>query len=203
MARKSLRKKLKKPKNVILIITEGETEEAYLEGFRQDSRSNGKFTIQLKNPPDSDCGSLLDYCFRTMDFYKLDVLHGDRVFCVCDSPDKFTDEIRKNLQKAQEKGVELILTNPCIELWFLLHYKKISNSISSNNAINGLTKYIPDYLKGSRYDTYSKLKPKTEDALKNVKTVEIKGQITQMIPNPGTNMNKLVILLRELINNKR
>lgn len=70
----------------------------------------------------------------------------------------------------------IIINNPCLEYWFLLHYKQTSKYFSSYAGLEKeLKKYLQDYQKTERYfensrqDIYQRLKPKLETAIRNAK----------------------------------
>lgn len=67
----------------------------------------------------------------------------DQVFLMYDSD---VPEIVSRLQKIPD--ATLLLSNPCIELWFLLHFKEQRARLSSKNCIKELIKYHSAYKKG-------------------------------------------------------
>jgi hypothetical protein len=89
------------------------------------------------------------------------------------SPLKSFEEYRKNIAK-KHKNVIVIVNNPCLEFWFLLHFeitsKYFENCLSAEKE---LKKRLPDYEKTEKYftkqndDIYLKLKPHLRAALHN------------------------------------
>lgn len=96
---------------------------------------------------------------------------------------------RKGQKKAQQefkeyyleiekkhKNVIIIINNPCLEFWILLHFETTGRYFSTcNGAAKQLLKHLPDYEKTQAYytrennDIYKKLKPRLHTALKNAK----------------------------------
>lgn len=67
----------------------------------------------------------------------------DKVFLMYDLD---VDGMLEHLQKIP--NAELLVSNPCIELWFLLHYQEQKTEISSNKCIQKLHKVSIEYKKG-------------------------------------------------------
>lgn len=73
-------------------------------------------------------------------------------------------EFRKKLEK-KHKNVIVIVNNPCLEIWFLLHLEKIFKSVTCTKVETELKKHIKDYEKSQKYftkqdnDIYLKLRP--------------------------------------------
>ncbi len=80
--------------------------------------------------------------------------------------------IRESVQK-RYKNVTVIINNPCLEFWFLLHFVKTSKKFSNCcEVINKLKKnYLTDYNKSEKYytiynqDIYLLLKPYLNKAI--------------------------------------
>ncbi|MGV0751435.1 RloB family protein [Empedobacter brevis] len=89
------------------------------------------------------------------------------------SPLKSFEEFRNTLIN-KYPNVVVIVNNPCLEFWFLLHFEKTSKYFTNcTSAEAQLKKYIPNYAKTQNFftkqndDIYLKLKPKLKDALQN------------------------------------
>ena len=89
----------------------------------------------------------------------------------------------------------MITSNPCIELWFLLHFEYTTAWLSNNDVINKLKKYYPKYEKN--INIFPKIKDKVSEAIKNAKKLESfqldNNKIIGMVDaNPSTEMYKIV-----------
>lgn len=89
------------------------------------------------------------------------------------SPLQTLFELRKKLQK-DYKNVTVIINNPCLEFWLLLHFEKTSKLFDTcDKAENELKKHIKDYEKTRKYftnqdnDIYLKLRPLLKTAISN------------------------------------
>jgi hypothetical protein len=47
------------------------------------------------------------------------------------------------------KDAVLLLSNPCVEFWFLLHYKDVASELSSAECVARLRKLDTEYAKGT------------------------------------------------------
>lgn len=88
-------------------------------------------------------------------------------------PLKTFEEYRTNLADNYE-NVVVIVNNPCIEFWFLLHFEKTAKYFNKcSGAETQLKKHMPNYEKTQKFftkqndDIYLKLKPNLKAALQN------------------------------------
>ena len=71
------------------------------------------------------------------------------------------DGMLEQLQKIP--NAELIVSNPCIELWFLLHYQEQKTEISSDKCIKKLQKVSKEYKKGTLSEEEKDVLAKNKD----------------------------------------
>ncbi len=88
-------------------------------------------------------------------------------------------EYRKKIEK-KYKNIVIIVNNPCLEFWFLLHFEATTKYFDScENAERQLGKHLKDYEKSQRYftrerhDIYLQLKPQLIEALKNAEALKL------------------------------
>lgn len=74
------------------------------------------------------------------------------------------------------KKVHVLINNPCLEFWFLLHFHFTAGVFKDcNNAEDRLKKYLPDFEKTEKYftkegnDIYLRLQPMLQSAILNAK----------------------------------
>lgn len=86
----------------------------------------------------------------------------------------------KNKISEKHKNIVIIVNNPCLEFWLLLHFEATSKYFDTcEDAEKQLKKYLKDYEKTQKYytkqdnDLYIKLKPNLADALKNAKALNL------------------------------
>ncbi|WP_082204383.1 RloB domain-containing protein [Clostridium homopropionicum] len=119
------------------------------------------------------------------------------------------DEIEKAKPIADKNKINLGISNPCFELWFLFHFEYTTANLKDYDAvIQKLNKYITDYEKNK--DIYEKLKQLTIKAIEiskrlrkhheslgrklpNVEKDKYKAIVKDLVEsNPYTNIGDLV-----------
>lgn len=144
------------PLPLLLIVCEGEvTERQYLNGF---ARAQGANTVRLRIvAPGGDPEGLVrraielrdeagDRAVRERD----ENLAYDEVWCVFDVDDHARLQAARAL--ADREGISLAVSNPCFELWLILHFRDHGAHLNSRQAADLLGRHIHDYRKHVRYE---------------------------------------------------
>ena len=161
----------RKRKRIVLIGTEGKnkTEVNYFSGF-----SSKESKIKFARGNETDPVKIAKHICDDYDYYELDKELGDLAFCVVDGD--VSKEKEKQIIKAEslmKKIGKVIVSNPCIEVWFLCHFTSSTKEYnSSNEVIKRLKEYIPEYSKNLG-NIYTLLKDKTKTAINNAKHLEV------------------------------
>lgn len=156
----------RKQKPIILIVTEGDnvTESQYFKSFqRQNSKCNIRIII-AKHVTDPD--GMVKAIKQKWKELELDARKGDKAYVVLDldCDDDKANIIRKLGNKTKE--VQFVVSNPCFEVWFLLHFRYSTKPYYSSDAvIKDLKTYIPEYEKNM--DLSYKIADNTIKALEN------------------------------------
>jgi hypothetical protein len=189
-------------RKVITIVCEGKKSEPnYFKAFRRDLRLKN---VHVKIIEGSSCGSdpksLVNHCD------KLKVDDFDEIYCVCDCDRR--DYIDDVITEAKELGINIILSNPCFEFWYLLHHTFTTSSLNPQQARRELKKFNPDYKKSSE-DIYNRLKDSQELAIANADRVlkhhlKLKPKMIngKIVENPVTYVHELVNLLNSFSKSK-
>ena len=122
------------------------------------------------------------------------------IYCVFDVEAPTPHESLANaIIKAKYNKLEVILSNPCFEYWYILHFRKTSAPFNtSQDAKSALRQKHPAY---SESDTtiFDVIYPKTSDAIKRSKEV-LKEQHNDAEDlsdcNPSTHVHKIVEYLQ-------
>ena len=127
-----------------LIACEGDGERAYLEAIRQSLRLSGKQIVVL-NEKGTDPLSVVKTVIEYQEGLKSDGtwLRGDSAWAAFDG-DEHRDNDPNNwhqaLKLAQDNQIELALSNPSLELWYLLHFQDQNAYIHRDKAAAELKK---------------------------------------------------------------
>lgn len=152
-------KKIKKPyqrqeRKLVLIAAEGinKTEKTY---FNEFNRKQREYTIQFCKGDDTDPVHIVDEAIRSMNNSDFESDFGDIAFAVMDTDFGKEIQISEARKTAENNGVNLILSNPCFEIWLLLHFRYSTRSYYNNNeVIDTLKTEWPEYRKNiASYDT--------------------------------------------------
>lgn len=172
----------RKSKKVILVAFEGKnkTENNYFSNYRLRDKD---YIIKLVPGNETDPINLVN---KTIIKVKELGLNLD---------ERKNMQIIKARKLAKKYHIIMITSNPCIELWFLLHFEYTTAWLSNNDVINKLKKYYPKYEKN--INIFPEIKDKVSEAIKNAKKLESfqldNNKIIGMVDaNPSTEMYKIV-----------
>ena len=178
MGRKARISKGKQMKPNFFVFCEGETEIAYVKFLRSLYRA----PIQVI-PKKGKSNISEDYIERSKNEY---VRTGqDRVFLMYDLD---VDGMLEHLLKIP--NAELLVSNPCIELWFLLHYQEQKVEITSEKCIQKLHKVTKGYRKGGLSEEEKKVLAENREL-----AVERAKKLAEY-HNPSTTVFKLLEKLK-------
>ena len=191
------------PKKMILIGAEGKnkTELTY---FKEFNRKQLAYTIKSAKGNSTDPKNIVADMISSITREDLNYAEGDLAFCIFDAD---TDpakqrQIDEAVKQAKQYGIEVLLSVPCFEIWFLQHFEASTGAISSNTAIEKLCRYIPEYKKSS--NIFFRLEPMIDEAIKRAKHLEkhhseLNRRAKSIERNPSTEAYRLVELLKSEI----
>ena len=176
----------KRMRRIALVICEGETEENYTNLLKKCYKSPIRIISHIegsKIPP-----SLVDNRTR-----ELKISPWDKV----DTFLMYDMDVPTINEKLQACKANLLLSNPCFELWLLLHSKDQKSYITTESVIKELKKSAAvwrNYNKATFTDTQQNL---LKD---NLKTALIRAKNLINFQNPSTNVYKLIEVLESSAN---
>jgi hypothetical protein len=206
---KDLRRKksYKNARDIILIVCEGKaTEPNYFKSLRSQLRLS---TIEVEIRGE-ECGSapinVIDYALELRHAAARDKtrLPFDTVWCILDveQPEKHKS-IDDAYIKGRDNGLTVVLSNPCFEFWYLLHFVKSCAGFNKNSdVIRSLKQYIKNYTKNQK-TTFSIVYPLTKSAINNsIAVISEKQWGLKLINcNPSTHMHIIVDYLLRVAQN--
>lgn len=187
---------------VIVLIVEGRnvTETLY---FRQFNKPHTGYSIRvLASGSSTDPEGMLANLDRFWLSNELDPDKGDRGFIVLDLD---CDDRKGRLIKKLEKESEIahfVVSNPCFEVWFLLHFRYTTHAFSSSaEIIRELRRFISDYEKN--HDVSGILAGHTDIAYENAKKLvryfeDNQAQWPSNECNPRTDVPDILEVIRTL-----
>ncbi len=174
MASKRTKSKHKRINPTLWIFCEGKTEEAYINFLKQEYRIPSLQINPYLSGSNVTSKKIVNYKKGKPTDKK------DKTYLMYDS------DVESTLERLQKiENCTLILSNPCIELWFLLHCKNQTANITCKNLKKDLNNRF-DYKKGvlnSKLKT--KLSRKKMEAIKRAENLK-QGE------NPSSEIYKLI-----------
>ena len=169
-------------RRTILVYCGGlRTERDYLDGFRQQFRTHA-VNVRVRADavaPEALVRAAAGYRDRRPGVY-------DEVWCVVDV-DEFNIEAAARV--ARDHRVRLAVSNPCFELWLLLHHTDCRAACArAADVLRRLRRHVPHYDKaGLRFTDFT---AGVDAAVKRARDLEPSGQ--DHLRNPSTNVWQLV-----------
>jgi len=169
-------------KNICSFVADGECEFWYLQMLKNNE------SVRIVVSPEMYQKKSMDEQYNQIVSYSAD---SEKVFWIIDFDVilKETREGKKGRKTAlvkfekyakqleQYDNVEIVVNNPCLEFWFLLHfcqttkfyesYDKLLPTLKKQNTLSSYDKTEKYFTKGT--DIYKRLKPFLETAIKNAK----------------------------------
>ena len=119
------------PRRVLWVLTEGEkTEPAYLDMW---AHRNTDVHVEIK-----DTGMSPDALVRRAKEHerrqpkKHENRDFDEIWCVSDTDEH--KKLRHAIDDARQSGIEMVVSNPCFELWLVLHVQKQTGYIHRHDV---------------------------------------------------------------------
>lgn len=175
------------------IFTEGETEQLYLNSFKLPN-----LLIKCVGLGGGTADHLLKECLSQMKTAKYSGF--DHYWLVFDKDDNSPDIIYNVIRTAEKKKIQWCFSNPCFEIWILLHYC-FRNTPTSPEELK--RKLIPQFINGYS-ETFPKLgvtiSKHLHTALRNAlrllpEAARNEWRIQPSNTNPSTNLDELIRLL--------
>lgn len=159
----------------IFVIAEGrnKTEKLY---FRSFFRENCCQFVSSENDA-SDPVRLVKHLVKDCREKGFRADWGDKAYCFIDHDmalikDKQIIKAEQIIHNETDCKPELIVSNPCFEIWLLCHYcYSAKNYNKSSEVVNELKRYIPKYEK-TNPTIFEMTKDKIQDAINNAKKLE-------------------------------
>ncbi len=118
----------------------------------------------------------------------------DQIWAVFDTEQVGTHpDLKRAMQLAIDNQVNLAISNPAVEYWFLLHFENTNRPFQNADQLcDALRRHIPGYNKSK--PVYLLLRDQMEDALQRAKGFrDQSSENWEDLPNPSTGIDQLVL----------
>jgi len=176
-------KRISKGKEIrptFFVFCEGETEEAYISFLRS------RYRVPIEIDPKIARGGITERYISN--YKKQKTTHKkDKIFLIYDCD---VSEITQRLRKI--KNVDLLLSNPCFELWYLLHYQHQTANLPTKDCMQKVCDTVKKYKKGHLDEKMkSTIVANQNEAVKRAKSL-IKADVPVELNNPSTDVYRFV-----------
>lgn len=179
--RRSQRKARQQPqRRVILIVCEGQTEEAYFRAVKSHYGKSTTLNVKISRDRSDPVRAVEKGILANKDG------DFDHVFCVVDGdrPDR-TAQARKRIGTRDD--FDLILSMPCFEVWLLLHFERSDAPFAQCADVSVRLKgWLPEYAKGLHYD-FASITPRIDEAIENAHWLA-----GRKLDNPATDVHHVL-----------
>lgn len=185
----------------VVIACEGKkTEPLYFDAIRSHLRASAKDIVIVDHngtDPLTIVQSAVDEVERQKPWLK-----GDTAWAVFDGDEHRQNAAQKQrwdqaLSLAAARHIKVVISNPCFELWYLLHFQAQSANIHRDATLSALKTHIQGYEKGiSVFAALHTLQPPLGRSSATTRAVNLRAMHnrngTQSWTNPGTEVDILV-----------
>jgi hypothetical protein len=120
-------------------------------------------------------------------------LSYDEVWCVFDVDEH--PHLPDARQQARDNGIYLAVSNPCFELWALLHFQAQTAFLERGDARSRLQRHLPHYNKAL---PFARLHPNYAEAVQRAEELERRREdADDPGGNPSTGVHRLTERIRE------
>lgn len=163
----------RRERRLILIVTEGERNKTESMYFRHFNAGQKEYRVNIVPGNETDPVGMARKAEKVWTDSDCDADLGDAVYCVFDTD---TDarkqrEIDEAIRLSEQGHFEVILSNPCFEVWYIEHYGYTTRQFASDkDVLQELRKRLPEYTKST--DVFCQLSDRTEKAIQNTRLLE-------------------------------
>jgi hypothetical protein len=188
------------PRARVLIVCEGEaTEPGYFRSLLQELRARS-VSVEIKEKSGVP-KTLVERAVELKKNAERDAkreedagLRYDEVWCVFDRDHH--PNLPAAFQQAHANGLHVAFSNPCFELWILLHFQDQRAEIETKAAGSACRKHLPRFTK---HITYAELKERYAKALEHAYALEAwQASRENARGNPSTGVHHLAERLHQL-----
>ncbi len=187
----------RRPRNIVLIVTEGRTEQLYFDGLKQRGCN---VLIRTTGTSDTDPVNLVKFCRQQILDNSLDLGAGDMAICVFDIDENTKQNLIRAESMAERNGISLAVSNPCFELWLALHFVDVDHPLDRREAHSLVRRHIHGYSKVANHnDVLTSLRGSAMQHADRLWSINgPKKGTTVSISNPCTSVHKVIGGIEEL-----
>ena len=192
--------KNKERKKIISIFCEGDKiEKKYFNELKKELKNKTIIIDVIPSKNDSSPKKIWDKIQEQFKSQELSKEYGDEAWLVFDVENKTPDPERTNqakdiFEKCNNQTCFSAISNPCFEVWYLLHFEPINENLVQSQIKNKIKKYKKNYCKEDGLNFNQDLCKKTEKAINNSRKryKEANKDENKFPENTSTQVHRLV-----------
>ena len=191
MKRLRRREPSKRPKPRIVVVTEGTvTEPGYLKLFHRIHGSNSVVVEPV--PLGKDPRSVVERAISERDDSAADVDGGRDSFWAMFDRD-LHERFNEALDLARGNDIHVAVSNPCFELWPILHYEILDRPIDRHECQRRLIALYPEYsMSSKRFEEADVIRENHDQAMWRARTlIDRRREQGAPLGNPSTTVHEL------------
>jgi hypothetical protein len=197
--------KTRSERRKVWIVCEGpKTEKKYFESFRSQKEIRyANIEIYSISGKNTDPLGIVKYANSHLKEWGVDFRGGDGVWCVFDVDSNKDQILRESYDLAMRKNVQIALSNPCIELWFLIHYQDQHAGLERDQAKSEFKKFQPRYDGEVNNTSLNPLLPKAIERAKHLNDMHDRAgrKLVTTESNPSSQIFRLIEFIQDLVQN--
>jgi len=149
--------------------------------------------------------SIIKFAIKQSRENEINLNSGDGVWCVFDVDENTNKELKQADIMARKRKIRITLSNPCIEIWFLMHYQLPTPYHDREELKKELREKLPTY---EERGTKVTLDPLLADAIMNAKELNKRHQangieLYSRESNPSSQVYELIDFIKSVIEKNR
>ena len=176
-------------RRTFVILCEGkETEPQYLRALKQLPEVREVVSVDIQGP----VGRPLQLVEAAIEVQS-DNDEIDEVWCVFDveAPQKHPN-LKEGLALAREKGIKTAVSNPCFEVWLVLHFDRCSAWLTTDNAVKLRRKHDSSARKEVDGELYMPLRETAAKRARDLSDNHVNNGTSFPNDNPSSGMFQLL-----------
>ena len=133
-------------RNVWIVCEGKKTELRYFNSLKsQEDIRKANVDVKAVHGDCTNPMNIVNHAIDNLALWGVDFGHGDGVWCVFDVDTREDQELQDSHSRAEANQINVALSNPCIELWFLIHFEDQRAGLERDQAASRYRVYQPGY----------------------------------------------------------
>lgn len=188
-------------KSILIVCEDSKSSCDYFEKFRKELNLSSVHVEVCGKECGSAPISVVDYAKQKKQSQTSTIRDDyDEIFCVIDVDDRAT--LADVIQKARDNDLELIISNPCFEYWYILHFERIGSAYTRRPQLfHDLSQHLGQRYEKSGCDFFDTIYPLTDTAIRHSNEILSSQWQHKQDPcncNPSTHVHRVIESIKNI-----